>query len=253
MLPTSEIKSEVSTTIPIGAHDVIRNATSYSPETEYGRSIEVWNEAIKHARAGGKIWFNVAEGGRPASLYTEFPSVIKGLKFRGSKTLELDRMENGRIYMGTITNPSNVQRLKDNGFLVLPVATSEQFCKNNIKDIKRHEIVDNDIRRNKHLVNSGMAPGFVHLPCKALQILIDASDGKYDFQPEHVQEDKHAESVAAEAWELELEALSTSATVDNRIDCTDEAVSVEPTAEDQSTQDGAPDNEDDAEEDGSGF
>lgn len=213
----------------------------------------MWTEAIKHAKAGGKIWFNVPEGGRPATLYTNFPSVIKGLKFRGAKALEMDRMENGKIYMGTITNPGNVQKMKDNGFLVLPVAATEEFCKRNVKDIRRHEIVDNDLRRNKHLVNSGMVPGFVHLPCKALQVLIDASDGKYDLQPEHVKEDSQLEGVAIESWELELGNSSPPSSVDNRIDCTDGAASTEPTVEDQSTQDGALDNEENGEGSGSGF
>jgi hypothetical protein len=253
MLPVSESKSTDSFKLSIGAHDVLRRIASYNPETEYGRSVEVWTEAIEHAKAGGKIWFNVPEGGRPATLYTDYPAVIKGLKFRGSQKLELDRMENGQIYMGTITNPSNVQRMKDNGFLVLPVAATEQFCKNNVKDIRRHEAVDNDLRRNKYLVNSGMVPGFVHLPCKALQVLIDASEGKYDLQPEHVEEETQGDDVAVEPWELELGASSPPNNVDDRIDCTDGAASAEPTAEDQSTQDGALDNEEDGEGSGSGF
>jgi hypothetical protein len=88
----------------------------------------------------------------------------------------MSKLPEGRFQVGTITGNKAIETLKENQFMVVGVAGTERYYRNNIGDEAEVSKALEDHSRLARLRSSGIIHGFVNLPCPALGFVCNTAE-----------------------------------------------------------------------------
>jgi len=171
--------------------DMIKRISLKKPAKEK-EHLELWTKIIDHIGKGGKLFVQCIRDIIPDKFWTENKSAAKSVIFRGNSKIDFSKFhEDGVVHFGYIANPVEINRMINNGWMIVAQATNVKHVKTVIhSNLDKQALALGDLAQIQRLYEQHkIISGFINMPCDALKRVLDGLPTPKD-RPQDVEKRK---------------------------------------------------------------